>query len=96
MERLTENDRGTFLVKTQGSAHVWDIHEVRGEVRVQVTRYSSGRNPFGCDMLTGRPYKATVDVWPSVHGYFTNIVNGGAGDVPWTRSSTIRSIERIA
>lgn len=96
MERLTENDRGTFVVKTRGSAHIWDVQEVRGEVRVQVTRYSSRSNPFGCDALTGRTYNATVKAWPEVGETFTNVINSGAGDIPWTRSSRIESIERIA
>lgn len=92
MERLTENDRGTFLVQTQGSLHRWHITP---EGVVRVTRYSSRPNPFGCDALNGRPYTATVKAWPEVGGVFLNIINGGGGDVPWTQSSTIKSIERV-
>lgn len=97
MDRLTEEDRGVFIVRTQGSAHIWDIgeHPRKGTVHVTVTRYSSRRNPFGVDALTGRPYTATVQTWPEVGSCFLNTINGGAGDIPWTRSSRIASIERL-
>lgn len=91
MDRLTGEDRGVFLVKTQGSEHTWTITDDH----VTILRESKRHNPFGMDAMNGRPYYATVKAWPEVGGCFATIINGGAGDVPWTRSSTIRSIERV-
>lgn len=91
MERLTENDRGTFLVTTQGSTHMWEITD-KG---VKVTRNSGRANVYGLNRINGTPYDATVEVWPEVGGCFRNVINGGAGDIPWTRSSRIESIERV-
>lgn len=90
MEELTEVDRGTFFVETQGSLHKWEI----SDDEVLVTRFSSRSNPYGCDSLNARPYRATVKVWPAVGAYFLNVINGGASDVPWTRSSRIKSIRK--
>lgn len=91
MQRLTENDRGIFVVETQGSQHLWEIDDDG----VRVTRESSRVNPYGLDSINGRPYNATVHTWPEVGGCFLNSINGALGDVPWTRSSTIKSIERV-
>lgn len=96
MDRLTESDRGNFLVTTQGSTHLWEITESHGDVHVSVTRNPNGRGHFSMDGFpNGRPYTATVKTWPEVGGLFLNIVSGGAGDIPWTRSSRIKSIERL-
>lgn len=93
MERLTAEDRGTFLVTTRsGTEHLWTITDEG----VEVERNGHRPNAFGCDVLNGRPYAATVQAWPEVGLTFMNIINGGRGDVPWTRSSTVVSIERIS
>lgn len=93
MERLTENDRGTFLVTTQsGTEHVWVITDER----VTVQRTPKNTSHWSMQGFTTRPYTATVETWPEVGSCFLNIVNGGAGDAPWTRSSTVKSIERVA
>lgn len=96
MERLTENDRGTFLVTTKsGTTHLWEIIDSHGEPFVSVTRRPS--NPGHWSMQgfpNGRPVTATrVDAWPEVGGFFLYHMHG---DIPWTRSSRIVSIERIA
>lgn len=91
MKRLTETDRGTFLVETQGSMHKWEITDES----VSVTRFSSRHNPFGCDALNGTPYLADVRKWPEVGEVFFNVINGAGGDVPWTQSSTVKNISRV-
>lgn len=92
MDKLTAEDRGTFIVTTySGTTHTWEI----SDEAVMVTRKASGPGHWSMQDFTTRPYRATVQTWPVVGGRFHNIVNGGAGDVPWTLSSTIVSIERV-
>lgn len=94
MQRLTADDRGTFRVETRSSTHIWRIDPINGVVTVE--RYSSQPNPFGCDALNGRRYVADVQAWPEVGGCFLNVVDGGTGDVPWVRSSSVKRITRLS
>lgn len=98
MERLTENDRGTFLVTTKsGTQHKWEIVDSHGEPHVSVTRMPKrdGEHHWSMDAFpNGRPVTAnTVHAWPEVGGCFLYTMHG---DIPWTRSSTVRSIERLS
>lgn len=94
MERLTENDRGTFLVTTlSGTKHLWVITDEGVTVQRKAKRdayHHPSMNGF-----TEQPYRATVNTWPEVGSCFLNIVNDGVGDIPWTRSATVKSIERL-
>ena|SRR6478752_8317070 len=97
MERLTENDRGTYLVTTRsGTQHKWEIVDNHGEAFVSVTRMPK-RNGSHWSMVgfpNGRPVTAyRVEVWPEVGSCFVYFMHG---DIPWTRSSTVQSIERLA
>lgn len=92
MERLTENDRGTFLVTTKsGTQHTWVITDEG----ITVERRPSGDGHWSMSGFpNGRPNTVTrVDMWPEVDGFFLYHMYG---DIPWTRSSRIRSIERLA
>lgn len=87
---ITPNDRGVFLVTTQGSEHLWEIED---DGSVFVTRESQRVNPYGLNMINGRRNVVTsVEAWPMLGGTFLYCMSG---DIPWTRSSTIRNIERI-
>lgn len=91
MKELTPDARGTFLVTTQGSTHLWEITDEG----VFVTRNPDGRvsgNPYGLDSLNGRRLLAHVERWPEV-GYTFKVWIGG--DIPWTRSSIIRDITEV-
>lgn len=95
MERLTENDRGEFIVTTKsGTTHLWEITDEG----VTVTRRPNADSEHHPSMngFTEQPYRATVHAWPEVGGFFFNIVNGGAGDIPCMRSARIVSIEKVA
>lgn len=93
MERLTENDRGTFLVTTKsGTQHVWNITD--DEVTVQRQPKRGGAHHPSMDNFTSEPYVAEVHTWPEVDFFFLNVIKDG--DVPWTRSARIVSIERLA
>lgn len=91
MERLTETDRGTFLVTTKsGTEHTWVITDEGITVERRPSRdghWSMSGFP------NGRPNHVTkVSSWPEVDGFFLYHMHG---DIPWTRSSRIRSIERV-
>jgi hypothetical protein len=89
IDSISPKDRGVFLVRTQGSEHTWEIED---DGTVHVTRESARSNP-GLDHINGRRnYVTAVDVWPTVGNCFLYFMGG---DVPWTRSSTIREIERV-
>lgn len=90
MNALTENDRGTFVVTTQGSTHLWEITDDG----VWVTRNPGAESHWSMrDFPNGRRNRATKVVsWPEVDGMFLYFLHG---DTPWTRSSRIRSIERV-
>lgn len=94
MDRLTENDRGTFLVTTRsGTQHVWTITDERVTVLRNPSRTGNNHWSMG-DFPNGRPNIAnSVHAWPEVGGCFLYTMSG---DIPWTRSSTVRSIERLA
>lgn len=95
MERLTENDRGKFLVTTKsGTTHLWEIRDNHGEPHVSVTRKPSGDGHWSMvGFPNGRPVTAyRVDLWPKVGGFFLYHMHG---DIPWTRSSRVQSIERV-
>jgi hypothetical protein len=95
MDRLTENDRGTFLVTTRsGTQHVWVITDSGVEVTRKAKR--GAEHHWSMRDFPEKPYTATVQIWPEVGVCFQNIINGGHGDIPWTRSSTVQSIERLA
>lgn len=93
MERLTENDRGTFLVTTRsGTQHVWHITDEVITVQRNPSR-DGNRHWSMADFPNGRPNTVgRVVYWPEVGGHFLYTLHG---DTPWTRSSTIRSIERL-
>jgi hypothetical protein len=90
MNVLTEKDRGTFLVTTQGSTHIWEITDEH----VFVTRNPGRESHWSMgDFPNGRRNVATkVVAWPEVGGAFMYYLHG---DTPWTRSSLIKSIERV-
>lgn len=97
MERLTENDRGTFLVTTlSGSKYKWELRDNHGEVHVSVTRTPKRGHEGHWSMEAfpnGRPVTVNaVHAWPEVGGCFLYTMHG---DIPWTRSSTVVSIERL-
>lgn len=92
MDVLTENDRGVFLVTTRsGTEHVWDI----SDEGVTVERNPAGTGHWSMELFpNGRPNVVTdVTAWPEVGACFLYHMYG---DIPWTRSSTVRSIERLA
>lgn len=96
--RLTENDRGTFLVTTRsGTQHKWELIDSHGEVHVSVTRMPKRGHESHWSMRefpNGRPVTAAkVVAWPEVGGHFLYTMHG---DMPWTRSSKVVSIERLA
>ena len=91
MERLTENDRGTFVVTTKsGTKHTWVITDDS----VTVLRVPAGDSHWSMrDFRNGVPnIVSKVHMWPEVDGFFLYFLHG---DTPWTRSSRIRSIERV-
>jgi len=91
MDEITEDDRGVFIIKTERSIYIWENHEVRGEVRVIVTRYGK---PMGYhDTVTGRQLHTTgVAIWPVLGQPFRYNLHG---DVPWIASPGPLSIERL-
>jgi hypothetical protein len=93
MDRLTENDRGTFLVTTRsGTQHTW----VLSDEGVTVERNPSPESGHWSmhAFINGRPNHVTrVEAWPEVGSCFLYFMHG---DIPWTRSSTVQSIERLA
>lgn len=89
MERLTENDRGTFLVTTQGSIHRWEITD-EGVFVTRNPDMRDSKNPFGMDSINGRRNEViSVEMWPAVGVCFMYTMYG---DMSWVRSSRIRSI----
>lgn len=94
MDRLTEQDRGIFLVTTySGTEHVWEITDEKVAVARQPV---GGRHHPSMAGFPTTPYEADVKYWPEVGSCFVNIINGGYGDIPCTRSSTVQTIERLA
>lgn len=92
MERLTAEDRGTFIVTTKsGTTHTWVITDER--VTVERNPSKDGEHHWSMSGFNnGRPNTATrVEAWPEVEGFFLYHMHG---DIPWTRSARIVSIER--
>lgn len=93
MDRLTENDRGTFLVITKsGTRHTWVITDE--SVTIERNPDPNGEHHWSMSgFANGRPNTAIrVEMWPEVGGFFLYHTHG---DIPWTRSSRIKSIERV-
>lgn len=87
---LTEDMTGRYLVKTQGSIHLWDLDN---KFYVRNPSPESMANRHMPDHVNHRPLSwVKVERWPKVGQSFLTILNG---DMPWHRSSTIRSIERL-
>jgi len=93
ISEIVPTDRGVFIVKTQSSTHRWTITDE--SVIVERNPDADREHHWSMD---GFPpsYHATPKAWPVVGECFLNTVNGGAGDIPWTRSSTVKSIERVS
>lgn len=86
--RLTNEDTGTWIIKTRGSTHVLNLDEKT------ITRFNdSGRNPMPRDGK--EKYITTVARWPEVGDgfimYYSEQPQSMA--VRWHASSTIESIE---
>lgn len=94
MDRLTENDRGTFLVTTRsGTQHKWVITDEVITVERNPGDSEGGNHWSMFGFPNGRPnYVTKVERWPEVGVTFLYWMHG---DIPWTRSSTVRSIERL-
>lgn len=90
MDELTADDRGVFLVETQGSVHRWTITDEG----VSYVRKSQRENPSGLNHYNGKSISVyEVPVWPKVGGVF--FVRTRLYSLPWHQSSTIKSITRV-
>ena len=89
VDELTEDMTGKYLVTTQGSTHLWDL-----DARHYVRNPGPESLSIGfADHHNNRPLQWTkVERWPVVGDTFLTILHG---DMPWHRSSTIRSIEKV-
>lgn len=93
VEKITAESTGIYLVKTQGSTHLWNLDEgwyVRNPTRTDST-YSEVLRGLGGLNGTQQPLEK-VERYPEVGGTFMVFLPPPHN---YHRSSQIRSIERI-
>jgi hypothetical protein len=94
VDALDETTVGTWLVRTAGSTHLWEIED---DGEIWWTRLPG---PGGGSLLYdgARHHVTRVDAWPAVGGIALLWFDDPANPVmveQWRRSSLIRTIERL-